>query len=650
MESSASSLPIRESHLAEFRERATAMIRAVSGKPRTTPSSSSGGDSLPFQWAQSLTTPETQNEKTSLLEAAQRVSGDKTLLSDETHHVLSAVRRALQIAMYIQSQYVKFSGLDTLMAQNSKGVLVDRQKAEFRDKHVTASAITLFVTAYYVVHELTRFQSEETSASKVELEALPDLTLQSPVSALNSALFQLAGHLLEPGSVRTNADFVKLTLRFFEAVLAEIQRRRESLAYTEPFTSNTYRLEGSEFFLDGFAADVSDASVSVEFNRVDLAQIVGNRDAKHKARRLASRLICYDPKTQRNPFEELGGLATVRMGYGKPGTGKSLQIAATATLLHDWCAELGIPFLFWPMPDTVVSTFQGGSAERMMNWMRPLKDPTRIVYAPIDDAENNLEERTRQGVSAGVREVIAVFLRNTEGAYAVNHGNAVIELFTNLPEQIDKAVLSRIIDRFAVDGARTWQDFLDQDRLWWQDFGDVDRGFVDMKDPKDYEYLTDQQEISSLARVYEGRVEPEEERVREVFGKVRALHDPNEHKFFAVFFQELQKELPYFSSRDVRNIQRLINERIMDFDLPDAWFENPTHFFGRPYDEKKNALVDLMRQNMKGLSFAEIRLQETVRYCDEFVRIAELDRERRLEQLVEQMQLQAKAQARLRGN
>ena len=34
----------------------------------------------------------------------------------------------------------------------------------------------------------------------------------------------------------------------------------------------------------------------------------------------------------------------------------------------------------------------------------------KIIFAPVDDAENNLEERTRKGVSAGVRELIGVFL------------------------------------------------------------------------------------------------------------------------------------------------------------------------------------------------------------------------------------------------
>ena len=385
----------------------------------------------------------------------------------------------------------------------------------------------------------------------------------------------------------------------------------------------------------------------MEFNRIELDQIVGNLEAKHGARRLAERLLCYDLETKRNPFEELGGFPTLRMGYGKPGTGKSLQIAATATMLHDHCQALGIPFLFWPMPDTIVSTFQGGSAERMVNWMRPLSDTSKIIYAPIDDGENNLEDRTRQGVSAGVREVIGVFLRYTEGAYSVNHGNAAIDIFTNLPDQIDKAVLSRIVERFAVDGAITWEDFLDQDYIWWRKYNKIDEAFIDMKDPEGYAYLTAQRLLNSLNAEHKKLEEPQEERIKVIFERVTDKYNPSEHGFFAELYYQVQQLFPYFTSRDVRNIQKAVGSRIMDFNLPDEWFDDHELFFKKDYATKVNMLTELMHQNMKGLSFSEIRLQEAVQYLDNMVRIASVTRERKIDDMVEDMLLREEVSDRL---
>jgi SpoVK/Ycf46/Vps4 family AAA+-type ATPase len=131
-------------------------------------------------------------------------------------------------------------------------------------------------------------------------------------------------------------------------------------------------------------------------------------------------MLSYDFEAQKNPFQELGGFMPVFMGYGIPGTGKSMLIAAITTRLKEHCDTLDIPFLFHPMRDTLISTFQGGSAEKLVEWMKPMQDPTKIIFAPIDDAENSLQERT------ALKEVIGVFLRYTEGAYAVNYGNSSV--------------------------------------------------------------------------------------------------------------------------------------------------------------------------------------------------------------------------------
>jgi hypothetical protein len=301
------------------------------------------------------------------------------------------------------------------------------------------------------------------------------------------------------------------------------------------------------------------------------------------------------------------------------------------------------------MPETVISTFQGGSGERMWDWMKRFLDDDKIVFGPIDDGENNLEDRTRQGVSSGVREVIGVFLRGTEGAAAIWRGNAVIPIFTNLAEQIDPAVLSRVQARFTINGAVTEHDFLDQDHIWWRKLKEIDPRFVKMGDPRDYNYLTDQALLHSMAEAGKPVDQLEDEVLREVYRKVRERYGITEHAFYGALFAAVARAFTGFSSRDVRNIQQSVQSRIIDFDLPEEWLDQPERFYHQPYERKLAMLKDLMQQNMATLGFADIRHEETLRYLNAMSKIANTDRERRIEQLIEEEDVRRAASKRIAG-
>ena len=640
----ASYIPIDHKQLDKYSEKANYLLSKVKWSPKESLVEKKAPDKR--KWRESVIRNHV-SEELSLLQIAKRLSKDPVLFTESIHHVLITIRESLKIGMHISALYSKFSGLENLMILNNKGGLSESQKTEFREKYRATSAIALFTAAYYLVWDISGYRDEEVSSVNMEFQGIPEMNLSAPVQAFDCMVFYYAAYLEKSGIVHTDLDFIKITLLYFQGILDEIKHRQESLNHCETFTSQSYKLVHSDFCLNGFEVSTASHISGVEFNRVELDQIVGNQDAKHKARRMAERLLCYDKESQRNPMYDLGGLPTVRMGYGEPGTGKSLQIAATATMLHDFCKEISIPFLFWPMPDNLISTFQGGSAERAIEWMKPFKDPNKIVYAPVDDAENNLEDRSRQGVSAGVREVVGVFLRNTEGAYAVHHGNAVIELFTNLAEQLDKAVLSRIMDRFYIGGANRREDFLDQDFLWWRRFKEMDPEFIDMRNPEDYEYLSLQRLNPNMSKIYEHLDRPSEERIQVIFDKIRQKYQPREHDFFAHFFYEIKHEYPFFTSRDVRNIQSAVNERIMDFDFDPQWLADPGIFFLQEYDVKKGMIIELMKANMKGLSFSQLRLQETIRYLDNLSKIVFAEEEGKLEDMVSHLLLQDKAMQRV---
>lgn len=608
MESSHSGVTIEEGQLATLLDRANALLANVKYQLKQDPFASreqkAGGG-----WRDSTAMPMTE-QQLSILKFARTIANDPVLLPDGLNHVLSVVRRGMCIGMHLCQQYSRFSGLEELMAQNKRGVLTGEQQTRFRDMQITASAVAAFSAAYYVTWSLSDYRTDETSGIDIRFEGLPELSLVNPVSTFQCMTFYYALFLERSKLVATELDFIKVTQLYFQAVVDEILRKVETFKAPGAFTGQTYRVVGSEFSITGFSADLNAATASVEFNRLVLDDIVGNRDAKHKAKRLAQRLMCYDMARQRNPMQELGGISFVQMGHGVPGTGKTMLISAIATMLHDWCHALGIPFFFNPMPDNVVSTFQGGSAERALAWMKPIFDPKRITYAPADDAENNFEDRTRQGVSAGVREVIGVFLRHTEGAYAIKRGNAVVQLFTNLPDQLDPAVLSRVLDRFHIGGAVEWFDFVDQDHLWWRKYGKVDPAFINMEDPPGFVYGERQRIVGRLGEAYKAEPDgttPAAQVIREVIAEVSAQFSRDNHAFYGNLFAAFKRRYPAFSSRDVRNIQTLIDERVLDFDLPEEWLQNPEVFYRKDYDTKLGMLRDLMRASMHGLRFADVR-------------------------------------------
>ena len=642
-----STFPIKQNELDMLRDEASGYLKSIQweqGQRAKNKNKDIKDDSILLYLSRanngSSTTEVTSVSKT-ILALKKRLLPDSIAIPVYLNQTLYAVQEGLTLGIWIKDSYYDASGLSSLRERIA--ALDANEKREFESKMQTATAFQLFATAYKILHDLKPHASDDLSVMKQKFAGIPEVSFISPLKGVACSLFYYEKYLGHPDIIKSDKDVIDFTVVYFEALVDEIQLRKSSLEYTETITDRTYKLEKSEFAISGWENAFSGTAKSIEFNKIKFEQIVGNRDAKHFARRLTERMLSYDFEAKKNPFQELGGFMPVFMGYGIPGTGKSMLIAAIATRLKEHSDNLDIPFLFHPMPDTLISTFQGGSAEKMVEWMKPMQDPSKLIFAPIDDAENNLQERTAQGVSAGVKEVIGVFLRYTEGAYAVNYGNSSIGLFTNLPEMLDKAVISRVQGRFKIDGARTEHDFLDQDHLWWRKLQKTMPDFVNMTSPSDYEYLKDQGLAKSMGDILNSVEKPSEARVLEAYDKAEKQHKTNDHLFYASLYKEIQNIFPFFSSRDVRNIQSAISLRLTDFDLEQDWFDKPEIYFKQNYETKFNMLQELMKSNMKGLNFSEVRRQEVVRYLDNVATIADTDFKRKVDARVNQMNIDFEA-------
>lgn len=634
-------LPIKLEELNEYKDEITGYIKHVSWKSDNKNFKNAEIDLTFLRGNKALGIDQT--DEISILKNAVRISNDRILLSNTTNYVINAIREGYCMGKHLAKLYEKSSGLEQLLERNKNQSIYQSELPEFHDKTQTQTAILLFTASNYIIYLLKQHRAEEASAINIDFGGIPEVNINRPSQAINSSLYYYAAYIERSNVVNNELELLKLTSLYFNRLIDEILLRKDSLKFADFFTNNHYKLEDSEFIIQGFENTNNTTVSSTTFNKVRMEQIIANKEAKHMFKRYAERLLCFDMKTGKNPMLELGGLPSVTMADGKPGTGKSMLIAATATILQEKCEELGIPFLFWPLPENIISTYQGGSAERAMEWFRPMQDTNKIIFAPIDDAENNLEERTRKGVSAGVRELIGVFLRNTEGAYAINNGNRLISLFTNIPDQIDKAVLSRIQSRVSIDGAKTTEDFIDQDYIWWKKYNKMMPDFVDASAPAKYKYMEAQTELSSLNSIYNSEYEFVNNEVKDIFDTTVSQLNTKSHDFFGTFYANVQKKYPFFSSRDLRNIQKAVDSRIIDFDLPEAWWDNLDEFFRKDYDTKMVMLQDLVKQNMGQLTFSEIRLREALFYIDTAVRINETGINREIEETAKRMFVNQKA-------
>lgn len=595
----------------------------------------------------------------SLIKFAQDMSQHKILFSDEIQFLLTRLRKAIALGIHMNVLYTKNSGLDTLSNQkNTPGGLSDAQITEFRDKLRTSSMISVYTLARYMCYELGQYRSDELDGISLRFDGIPEIESRNINQALDCQIFYLCMYLIESKRVKSGLEAIKMALLYFRAFLEDSSLQAESLKYVEPFTSNCYQLDGSDFELNGFNGNIDGPAISIEFNRISFDDIVGNKEAKHKARRLALRLCCYDPLSRKNPMMVLGALPRLRSGFGDPGTGKGMQISATATLLNELVPELvGIPFLFHPMPQSMVDSYQGNSGKKMHDWLKLFRDPTRIVYGPIDDAEQNLTDRSRKDCSAGQLELVQEFLPGVEGPTAIWHGNAVMEVFSNLPEKLDPAVLSRIQDRFELRGAISWEDFIDMDYLWLKRYEKIDPEFakelVAMSDPQGYRYLDAQKLLGSLSEL-EQIQDPENEDLLKIFHQVEKEYQVSERMYFAKLYELIKIKWPSFSPRDQRNIQNAVNERVYDFDFPDEWSEDPSLFFRANaednFQHKMLMIGELAKENMGRYSFAEVWRQEVIRYLDTWLLIEERGRERAIAELVEDYSRSEEARKRLNKN
>jgi hypothetical protein len=540
-----------------------------------------------------------------LLDRIAEKDDDDPLTSPLQAAVAQGLRRALSIALAVGQEYARQTPLVELKKANLEGRVPLDRKPEFTEL-LAAEALAVLYTFGNATAFLLAPQASERSAEIGPVEEV--LTDNAPL-ALHGAIWELdqaiAAHATD------DASLVATVLAYAEQLMASVALRGAEAPRIAGFAGASWRVEADKLTIAGFKPALAAKGTTLTMTFKKPNEVVGNHIAKYQSLRLAKMLMAYDFDRKLNPFAEMGGFIFTFMGDGAPGTGKTTLIQMMAGLLNDYCKVAGYPFRYQNFSIDQIDSYQGKSGQNAKAFITNVLDPAVIGFGTIDDIDQIAGKRGDKQSSAGQQEVTAVFMEAFAGANTVVRGNCTFGMFSNFPENVDDALRQRAGARFLVDGPQTREDYIDILALLMGKNHAIPVGAHDL--------FAAQEMKRAVAASFEGHARPQEEGLVRVWDQVgRDIGALDTIAKLGTYLKAIQEADPRFTGRAIKNITDAVKVRAMDFELPDAWMENPDLFLFKSYDEKL-----AMIRGMTTKITVDMVIQEINRYADSEFRYAD---------------------------
>ncbi|WP_299151533.1 ATP-binding protein [uncultured Tateyamaria sp.] len=566
-----------------------------------------------------------------LMATIEGADDDDALISAVQATVLTALRRAVSIALAVAENYASVSRLGDLKRANLEGALPAARKAEFAELLAAEALITLYVFANATAYLLSTHQSE----TIVEVGEVEEVLTDNGQTALHGALWEL------DRDIETHAPddvhLVACVAAYAEALMEKVSLRAQTAPRLEAFLTASWHVEADDFTVQGFspASKAKSSTLTMTFKKPH--EVVGNHIAKYQAMKLAKMLMAYDFGRRLNPFAELGGFIFTFMGDGKPGTGKTTLIQMMAGLLNDYCQVAGYPFRYQNLSTDNIDSYQGKSGQNAKAFINNVLDPSVIGFGTIDDIDQLAGKRGDRQSSAGQLEITAVLMESFAGANTVVRGNCTFGMFSNYPENVDDALRQRAGARFLVDGPQTREDYIDILYLLMGKNHDIPLGA--------HEVFSAQEIKKAVAASFDSHSRPHEPGLMEVFDRVDAqIGTLDTIAKLGTYLKAIQEADERFTGRAIKNITDAVKVRAMDFELPDEWMEDPELFLFRDYDTKKSMISEL-----RVPITVDMVVQEINRYADSEFRYADKSDEVAIDAMVRDFGRQEEAKKRWLG-
>ncbi|WP_163848515.1 AAA family ATPase [Pseudooceanicola aestuarii] len=564
-----------------------------------------------------------------LLDTIAECDAGDPLTSPRQAAVGVALRRALAIALAMGDGFADQTGLADLKRQNLENALPAARRAEFTELLAAESLVVLHVLGNALSFLLAPHAGEVT----VELGGVEEVLTDNAQLALHGTLWELDQQITSHAAGQEDR-LVPTALAYADLLMDKIARRAETAPRTAPFAAASWRVEADDLTLQGFtpARRGKGSTLTMSFKKPE--EVVGNHIAKYQAMKLAKMLMAYDFDRRLNPFAELGGFIFTFMGDGMPGTGKTTLIQMMAGLIDTYCRNAGYPFRYQNLSTENIDSYQGKSGQNAKAFINNVLDPGVIGFGTIDDIDQLAGKRGDRQSSAGQLEITAVLMESFAGANTVVRGNCTFGMFSNYPENVDDALRQRAGARFLVDGPQTREDYIDILALLMGQRHDIPLG--------DHDLFSNQQIKRAVAASFAAHERPKEPGLLNVFDRVQDQHGALDTLAkLGTYLKAIQQADPRFTGRAIKNITDAVKVRAMDFELPDAWMEQPELFLFKPYDEKR-AMIEDLRQPIT----VEMVLQEINRYADSEFRYADKSDEAAIADMVRDFGRQEAAKAR----
>ncbi|MCB1332678.1 MAG: AAA family ATPase [Roseivivax sp.] len=567
-------------------------------------------------------------EGVQLLNRIEHADGDDPLISPQQATVMAILRRAVAIAQALGEQFSDATGLSDLKRANLQGSLPANRKTDFSEL-LEAEALAV---GYSFANAAAFLLAPHMSELTVEVGEAEEVLTDNAQLMLHGLLWEIDKKIGD--LAHDDAHLVAVVEAQAEQVMARIALRAANNGRLTAFNATSYRVEADDLTLRGFtpASRAKGTALVMQFKKPE--QVVGNHIAKYQAMRLSKMLMAYDFDRKLNPFAELGGFIFTFMGDGKPGTGKTTLIQMMAGLIHDYCQVAGYGFRYQNFGIDNIDSYQGKSGQNAKAFVQNVLDPGVIGFGTIDDIDQIAGKRGDRQSSAGQQEVTAVFMEAFAGANTVVRGNCTFGMFSNYPENVDDALRQRAGARFLVDGPQSREDYIDILALLLGKKHDIPLG--------DHELYAAQQIQRAVARSFEAHNKPQEQGLLEVFDRMHSqIGALDTIAKLGAYLKAIQEADERFTGRAIKNITDAVKVRAMDFELPDAWMEQPELFLFKDYDTKK-AMIEELRRPIT----IEMVIQEINRYADSEFRYADKSDEVAIDAMVRDFGRQEEAKKR----